>query len=1153
MSKRLALLVALATGLLTAVLHADNIAALPGAKTPGGNVTVYLRDPLSPVSAFAAGSSSFTMLEKPDGTKSYVVAFAGAQTVTVVDSSFLNPRSIGTFDLQASAAAMTPDGRRLVVAAGKVHIFDTGTDTELVPGGINVGGSQVFDVAISLDGSKAFVLGTTGSGGSQLNVIDLASNTIIPGFLGALGPDSGLSVAPNGRIYVSTVDQILEINPATPLTTPSAIIPVGAHPGRLVYTPDGKYGLAVNKIPPTGSAILLIDLGAHAVVGFVSNQGFNVLMDDLLVVNSTTAYAYSIQTQSLYTLTIGTGGALAIGAFSLGGAPSNSVSAAAISNEIAVGGVVTPKYLFIASAGNLYRVDLTIGQTTQTPLLSQQTNALVYLAPAATAGPPSTLVTYGDNQTVAPGAATLPLVVRVLDGNGKPLSGINIHFATNNPSATVFPTDATTGANGFAQTIMTGPPTTGTVAVTATAGVHTVAFTVGVGTPGTSGGIAIVAGQGQIVDESILGSPLIVKVTDLNGNPAAGVTVVFTMTNGNVSLSSGGGIDFNQASILTDPNGLAIVGFVSGTVDNGIGRTQSTITASAAGTSTVSFYVTTVPGLRRGQPAQFTFPLPGIEDKLTGQAGTIIKNAFTANVTDSLGIPIPNVSVRANSTGDPTQNPSGICNDPTGLGVLSDANGHIACDLQLNGIVGTTFISVNYGYVRDVPRVPLTITAGPPGVVRIVQGNNQGGKPGQALPGALRVQVTDAFGNLLPNQPVTWTVLTPGAVTLSNVSSSTDQTGSASAIATLGNIAGTAIVKVSSGNVSATFTLTVSIPVAGIQQVSGNGQTTLINTPFAVRLAVRVVDAQGNPVAGAQVSFTLGTGSATIGTPSATTDGSGQASTGIVAGASSGTLTIIATSAGFTTTFTLTIRLPGPQNVVFLNGASFQPGLSPGAVVTITGTGIATGIQGVISGFNILGQLPLALAGISISFNGVFAPIFYVANVNGAESVTIQVPFETPAGTVTVVINAAGGGSVTLNVQVQPLNPGVFVATYGNQLIAVAIRPDGSYVNPNNPARRDEDIRIYFTGGGQVSPPTGTNQTGVPGQNVLATLVAGLNNGGVQIVKAEYAPGLVGVYVITIHVPVDTQTGPAQPVGLFAYDGAGNQYVAASTFIPIGQ
>jgi uncharacterized protein (TIGR03437 family) len=250
--------------------------------------------------------------------------------------------------------------------------------------------------------------------------------------------------------------------------------------------------------------------------------------------------------------------------------------------------------------------------------------------------------------------------------------------------------------------------------------------------------------------------------------------------------------------------------------------------------------------------------------------------------------------------------------------------------------------------------------------------------------------------------------------------------------------------------------------------------------------------------------------------------------------------------------------LSGPRNIVFLNGASFRlqngcppPGcVAPGEVVTIQGSGFATGVQGVVSGLTILGPLPTTLAGVSITFNGVAAPIFYVANVNGVESMTIQIPFETQPGTTTVVLNAAGGGSGTLSVQTQPFAPGVFTGTFGNLTIAVAVRSDGSYVSPTNPAQRGETIYVFATGLGQVTPAAGTNQPG-SGQLVTANVVTGLNNQGVPHTKIDYAPGLVGVYIVGVQVPLTTTPGPHQPFGLILIDSAGNKYFAQSTAIPI--
>ena len=417
---------------------------------------------------------------------------------------------------------------------------------------------------------------------------------------------------------------------------------------------------------------------------------------------------------------------------------------------------------------------------------------------------------------------------------------------------------------------------------------------------------------------------------------------------------------------------------------------------------------------------------------------------------------------------------------------------------------------------------------------------------------ALVIQVTDAFGNILSGVPVTWSVVTPGTVTLSSIISTSDSNGEASALATLGNIAGNAQVKVTAGSVSATFTMTVNIPSAGIAKVSGDAQTTLIGTAFPAPLVVSVVDASGSPVQGATVTWTV-TGGATVGSASTPTGANGQASTTVTAGPSAGGIVVTATTSTFNVNFSLTARLPGPTGVTFANAASFiQDAVSPGAIVIISGTGIAPGVQGLVTAYNIIGEPQPALAGISVTFNGVTAPVYYVSTSAGhPDQVAVQVPFETQPGAASVVINAAGGGSATVTEPVLPYAPGIFQATVGGQLIAVAVRPDGSYVSPSNPAHAGEVIEVFVTGLGQVSPATATGNAGVPGQSVVGSVVVGLNNGGVPLISAVYAQGMVGVYILTMQVPIDTLTGPAQPLGVVAFDAAGNAYFAQGSVIPI--
>lgn len=1142
-------------------LHAQaqqNVFAVPGANSTATNVPVFSANPFSNITGFSAGPGTFLVLAKPDGSKFYAIANSGSSTVTVVPSGFTNPRSLASLGTQATAAVMSEDGKRLAVAAGLLHIFDTSSDSDLAPNGISIGASvTVFDVAASLDGTTFYALGSNTSGGSVLAAVN-ASSTVVTSTLPITGPSVGVTVGPNGLIYVSAPNQILEINPNTFTVTSGGAILVNAKPGKLVFTPDGLNALAINQTPITGSAILQIGLSSHAVVNSVPN--FGVLLDHLQVLNSTTVLGYSSQNQSLYQITLTSSGSLGINGFALPGIGTSTVQGFVVSNEVPSATRSTPQSLYVAANAIIYREDLpTTTVTGQFPL--SITPGGLSFAGAAFTGTPATLLQYGNNQTIAANAVSQPVVVRVLDNNGDALSGVTVTFATTNAAASITPASVTTGTDGYAVTYVTAPGASGPLTVTASAGSQTAAYTMNVGSGGggpTTGGISIIAGQGQIVFENNntgipgFGSPLTVQVNDTTGKPVVGAAVTYALTQGPGSVTALGsqpGTVPNSIIVNTDNNGQASADFLSSIIgQNGQAFASTTITASAPGAGSVNFYMTTTP---MGSAAQIRLIAPTIGAILSGPAGTTLTGAVKVGVASITGLPIPNVGVLIGG-GVGTGSPNASCNNPTGNGLLTGADGTATCDVVLNGVVGTGTFYANVGYFQNTANFIIQITAGPPGVVRIVQGNNQSGTPGQKLPMALVVQVTDAFGNILSGVPVTWSVVTPGTVTLSSIISTSDPSGEASALATLGSIAGKAQVKVTAGSVSATFTMTVNIPSAGITKVSGDAQTTLISTAFPAPLVVSVVDTNGNPVQGATVNWTV-TGGATLGSASTPTGANGQASTTVTAGPSAGPIVVTATTSTFSTNFSLTARLPGPTNVTFVNGASFvQDAVSPGAIVIIKGTGIAPGVQGLVTAYNIIGEPQPSLAGISVTFNGVTAPIYYVSTTAGQpDQVAVQVPFETQPGAASVVINAAGGGSAMVTEQVLLYAPGIFQTTIGGQQIAVAVRSDGSYVSPSNPAHAGEVIQIFVTGLGQTSPALATGSAGAPGQSVAGSVVVGLNNGGVPLISAVPAPGMVGVYILTLQVPIDTQTGPAQPVGVVAFDAAGNTYFAQGSVIPI--
>jgi uncharacterized protein (TIGR03437 family) len=1160
MLKRSLGLCALSFGLGALLLQAQDVFVLPGAGSDSGAVAVFTANPLSKITTFDSGNGSFLAIPTLDGSKFFVIADSTAQSITVTDSTFLHPTVVANLSAAARKAVMTPDGKLLAVAATTLHLFDTNTNNEIAAGGLTQGsGVSTFDVASSLDSSTLYALGSTTAGGSQLTAFNTTNRT--PSATLAISQAAtGVAVGPNGLVYVSLPNEVLELDPKTLKATPGGTILVTGTPSRLIFTPDGQYGLAPNQSSVPGAPLVVIDLATHTAsapsIGLAPLTALQTVGIDTVV---------GLSGQGIYEITISN--PVSVTPIQIPGV-TGSILALAASNEVPAAGLGTVQSVYAVTASNIYRINpATNAISSQYPLPNTlSAGALSFAAPTvgSTQTRPASLLTFGASQSILPGSVSEPLVVQVLDNNNHPVMGVTVQFQTSSNNGTLSAATATTQSNGDALTYFTASASAGPIIVTAAVGTLTTNFNIDVST--SAGGansprLTILAGQGQLMNAdastragSQYGSPLRVKVTDSNGNPLQGIPVTFTATTpgGDVITTN---VEGATETVDSGADGTAQVDFRTFSIDpnNTTGYVQTSVAVTAPGANSVIYYITAARQIP-GASVYVLKPTPG--EKLTGPEGSVLPAAISAQVVSSAGFGIPNVSlVLDDGDVDPNNSPTVACNTPNGKFVLTTTSGAASCDVVFGPRVGTGSFNVSVGYTRIQGPFQFEVTPATPAVVQITQGNNQTGTAGQKLPLALVVHVTDSGGNIASGAKVAWQVLTDGAVTLSNVSSTTDSKGNASAVATLGSIGGVAQVKVTAGNASATFNLTVNLPSTGIQLVSGDAQTTVTNTDFASPLVVKVVDSSGNGVPGVQVTFQVTAGDATLTSASATTDTTGQATTTVTAGATGGPITVSAASGGFSVSFNLTSQLPGPTNITIVNGASFDAntGISPGGIATVSGNGILPSVQGLEAAYNIVGPLPTTFEGVTITFDGIPAPIYYVQNANGTEQVTVQIPFEVqPGPAVNLTVSVNNGGSATVSIPVKPLAPGVFTtAIYGVKNFAVAVRSDGSFVSPTNPAQRGEDITIYLTGLGQVTPATGTGNAGIPGQTVVTSLIVGLNNGGVPLISAEYVPSLVGVYAVTLHVPEDTATGPSQPFGFIAFDSASNAYFAQPTYIPI--
>ncbi len=198
-----------------------------------------------------------------------------------------------------------------------------------------------------------------------------------------------------------------------------------------------------------------------------------------------------------------------------------------------------------------------------------------------------------------------------------------------------------------------------------------------------------------------------------------------------------------------------------------------------------------------------------------------------------------------------------------------------------------------------------------------------------------------------------------------------------------------------------------------------------------------------------------------------------------------------------------------------VNAASFTAKFSPGALATVFGSNF-TG-----AGLNAIGSLPLAssLGGVSVLVNGIAAPVLY----ESATQINFQIPWETGAGSATVVVSTNGFASASVNITVQAAAPELFVQ--GTH--AIVQNSDYSLNSSSDPAKAGGTILAYLTGAGPVSdqPADGAAAGSNPLSSVTSAVTATIGGQAAAVSFAGLAPGFVGLWQLNIVVPSGVTQG----------------------------
>ena len=441
--------------------------------------------------------------------------------------------------------------------------------------------------------------------------------------------------------------------------------------------------------------------------------------------------------------------------------------------------------------------------------------------------------------------------------------------------------------------------------------------------------------------------------------------------------------------------------------------------------------------------------------------------------------------------------------------VASDVNGLAATTYTLGTVAGANNNTMQAA-VSGLPGTPASLTfteSASPGTaakLAIQTEPSATATAGVAFAQQPVVVVEDQYGNVVANANGLTVTATrnAGSGTLQGGLVAGTVNGMATFTGLYHNVATNITITFSSGSLTPVTSTVVSIQAAGadhLVMVQGNNQTNTVATALPVNPTVRVVDAFGNAVSGAKVTFAVQTGGGSVGTTTVASDASGLAATtytlGTAAGTGNNTMTASAAVAGNPNNITFTasavagaaakLAIQTEPSATATAGVNFAQ--QPVVWVEDAYGNLVTNAFGTVTASRNAGSGSLQGTTVATIVNGVAT--FTSLHCNVAGNITINFAsgsFSTVTSTV-VSIQAAGADHLVL---VQGNNQSATVAT------AVSANPTVEVVDAfGNPV---SGVSVGFavqTGGGRVGTATVTSDAnGLAATTYILGTVAGTTN-----------------------------------------------------------
>jgi hypothetical protein len=312
----------------------------------------------------------------------------------------------------------------------------------------------------------------------------------------------------------------------------------------------------------------------------------------------------------------------------------------------------------------------------------------------------------------------------------------------------------------------------------------------------------------------------------------------------------------------------------------------------------------------------------------TAEVGTMYATTFQAMVTLNGTQPVAGQTVTFTA---PPSGPGGTFGSLGGNPYATETTNSMGVATSppffANSTVGTYNVIASTGGTNSTATFALSNTL-VPAPVSASSGTPQSAVFSTGYANAMSATVLDAGGKPVAGIEVTFTV-NPAAdgaggyfgysnmstLTIMTNSSGVANAGTFTANSTVGGPYTVTATTQDGDAATATFTLSNTVAPGGITATAGTPQTTAVSTPFPVELSATVVDANGNPIPNAVVTFSAPSFTVPMSGPASTASGffsdSGGTSTTAWTNASGVATAAVFTANSATGSYTVTATVPG--------------------------------------------------------------------------------------------------------------------------------------------------------------------------------------------------------------------------------------------------